>query len=669
MSADDSTSQARLYPWRMPQPFCSTTEVLEKMYPLMVYNSLTRSKVRFIPKDPKTVTWYQCGPTVYAESHMGHARTYLSLDIIARIARDFLGYNVVLCQNVTDVDDKIILRSSERGIPFRELASKYEAEFSEDMSSLGVQLPDITTRVSEYIPEIISYIEKLIANGVAYASNGSVYFSVADFEKAGHKYGKLMPEQIGNTILLAEGEGALTDCTEKRATQDFVLWKRTKDHTNDNIVEPSWTSPWGQGRPGWHIECSVMSNSALNKFGGSTVDIHAGGVDLKFPHHENEIAQSEGFSGSHQWVNYWLHTGHLNIKGMKMSKSLKNFITIREALEMHTARQIRFCFLLHKYNAPMDYADSTMTQAVNIERIFSEYFHNTKALLRRLGDLSSTVQHVGPAEEALLARLEEAKEQVRACLLDDFDTPRAVSVLTELIRDCNKYVESGTATPISASTEMAALPENCLSSVVLSSVARYVTTILSTFGLVPTGSDIGFPITEAGDGAQGGSKEAILTPYLDVLTEFRQAVRIAAMKGDTKAVLKIADQLRDDILPVLGVRMEDKGSGADVVTVWKLDDPETMRKERAQKEAARAEKEKQKEEMARLAAEREARAAIPPGQMFLSMTDLYSAFDELGVPTMDKAGEPLSKGVLKKLGKEYAKQKEVHEKYLEKQAK
>jgi cysteinyl-tRNA synthetase len=356
-----------------------------------------------------------------------------------------------------------------------------------------------------------------------------------------------------------------------------------------------------------------------------------------------------------------------------MSKSLKNFITIREALELHTSRQIRFCFLLHKYNSPMDYSDSTMIQAVNIEKIFSEYFHNVKALLRRLGDVAATVQHVGPAEDALLTKLEEAKNNVRACLLDDFDTPRAVSVLTELIRDTNKYIESGTAVPISSSTELAALPENGLSSVVLSSVARYITSILSTFGLVPASSDIGFPLFEssaAGEGADNvsSSKEALLTPYLDVLTAFRQEVRLAAMSGDTKAVLAIADKLRDDVLPNLGVRMEDKGSGKDVVTVWKLDNVETLRKERAQKEAARMEKEKQKEEMARVAAEREARAAIPPEQMFLSQTDLYSAFDEQGIPTVDKAGEALSKGVLKKLAKEFAKQKELHEKFLSKAA-
>jgi cysteinyl-tRNA synthetase len=232
--------------------------------------------------------------------------------------------------------------------------------------------------------EIIQYIVTLEEKGFAYKSNGSVYFDTAAFEKAGHKYGKLCPEQIGNSELLAEGEGALAaDAnSDKRNVSDFALWKKTKDHT-DGMVEPYWESPWGKGRPGWHIECSAMSGSALKSFGEGHLDVHAGGVDLKFPHHENEIAQSEGHDGCHQWTNYWLHTGHLNIKGSKMSKSLKNFTTIREALETHTARQIRFCFILHKYNDPMDYGDNTLNQAVNYEKIFSEYFHNVKAVLRR----------------------------------------------------------------------------------------------------------------------------------------------------------------------------------------------------------------------------------------------------------------------------------------------
>ena len=572
---------------------------------------------------------------------------------------------------------------------------------------MPVGTADMSTRVSEYVPEVIAYIQTLVDKGIAYESNGSVYFSVTAFEQQGHKYGKLMPEQVGNSDLLAEGEGALTADNEKKAASDFVLWKRTKVHQKaspvdtavagattaasaeaapaaaaptSEVKEPSWDSPWGPGRPGWHIECSVMSGFALRKFGGGTLDVHAGGVDLKFPHHENEIAQSEAYQGSHQWVNYWLHTGHVNIKGLKMSKSLKNFITIRAALECYTSRQIRFCFLLHKYNAPMDYSDATMTQAVNIEKIFAEYFHNVKALLRRLGDVSSTSQYVGPAEEAMFEQLEATKSQVRSALLDDFDTPSAVSFLAELVKECNKYMEKGTGSAGGSSGESTtAAVVNPISSVVLTSVAKFVTSILRTFGLVPSGADVGFPLMDSSAGStdgtaagtNGASKETLLTPFLDVLTNFRQEVRLAAIAGDTKSVLAIADKLRDDVLPELGVRMEDTGGGGggagDVISVWKLADPAVMRKERAQKEAARLEKERQKEEAARKAAEREERAKIPPQQMFLTDTELYSAFDTVtGLPTHDKQGEPLSKGVQKKLAKEQAKQKEAHDKYLAK---
>ena len=253
---------------------------MHRTYPLVVYNSLTRTKCRFIPENPERILWYQCGPTVYEVSHVGHARTYVSLDIVRRIMKKYLGYNLVVCQNITDIDDKIILRSSERGISFLDLAIKYENEFLEDMKSLGVQLPDIHTRVSEFIPEIIAYIEVLVAKNIAYVSNGSVYFSTSAFESQGHKYGKLKPESVGNSELLAEGEGALSGAvTEKRANTDFALWKKWKGDTTIN--EPSWPSPWGPGRPGWHIECSVMSHAALGKHNKGRLDVHAGGVDLK----------------------------------------------------------------------------------------------------------------------------------------------------------------------------------------------------------------------------------------------------------------------------------------------------------------------------------------------------------------------------------------------------
>jgi cysteinyl-tRNA synthetase len=547
--------------------------------------------------------------------------------------KDYLGYNIILCQNITDIDDKIIIRSSERQIGFRELAAQYEAEFMEDMASLGVPLPDMMTRVSEYIPEIVAFIETLISKGVAYEANGSVYFSTSSFELCGHVYGKLEPEKVGNADLLAEGEGALATNEDKRNPADFALWKKTKEHS-DGMTEPSWASPWGNGRPGWHIECSAMSKYALEKFGGTSLDVHAGGIDLKFPHHENEIAQSEGNIGCKQWTNYWFHTGHLHIKGFKMSKSLKNFITIRAALTRHSSRQIRFCFLLHKYNAPMDYGDDTMTQAVSIERIFSEFFHNVKAVLRRLG--ISGPQHVGALEANLLLVSEATKEGVRAALLDDFDTPRAINHLLELLRESNRYIENGE-----------------ISTVTLSNVAKYITSILRLFGLVPeAGGDIGFPLEAMGDGEGSFSKEQVLAPYLDVLTKFRESVRVAAISGDTAAVLRLADALRDDVLPDLGVRMEDKGSGADVVSVWKLDDPEVLRKEKALKIEAKAAKEAQRVEAERKKREKEEKAKISPDEMFKSQTGLYSAFDTTGRKEMQKQKELFDKYAAKESGGE-----------------
>jgi cysteinyl-tRNA synthetase len=285
-----------------------------------------------------------------------------------------------------------------------------------------------------------------------------------------------------------------------------------------------------------------------------------------------------------------------------------------------------------------------MNHAVSIDKIFSEYFHNVKAVLRRLG--LDGPQHVGEAEMALLQSLEEAKGAVRASLLDDFDTPKSVASLLDLVRECNRYLERD---------------DKGISTIVITNVARYITSILRTFGLVPDSIEIGFP--ETGSSNEGGGREQTLTPLLDVLTTFRETVRLAAISGDTKAVLGAADALRDNILPDLGVRMEDKGSGVDVVTVWKLDDPEVLLQERKLKEEAKAEKERQKLETLRKQREKEERSKISPESMFLSQTDIYSSFDSAtGLPTHDKAGEPLSKAAIKKLQKEQAKQAELYNK-------
>lgn len=244
------------------------------------------------------------------------------------------------------------------------------------MGALNIEVPDCLTRVSEYVPEIVDFVQKIIEAGFAYESNGSVYFTVDKFDQhKNHYYAKLVPEAVGNREALAEGEGSLAaSSSEKRSESDFALWKNSK------AGEPSWESPWGMGRPGWHIECSVMASDIM----GKTMDIHSGGVDLKFPHHDNELAQSEAHFGCDNWVQYFLHTGHLTISGCKMSKSLKNFITIREALTKNSARQIRLAFLLHAWDKTLDYSDNTLADAVQYERNMNEFFLNIKAAL--MGD-------------------------------------------------------------------------------------------------------------------------------------------------------------------------------------------------------------------------------------------------------------------------------------------
>uniref|UniRef100_A0A6U0T1A9 cysteine--tRNA ligase n=1 Tax=Eucampia antarctica TaxID=49252 RepID=A0A6U0T1A9_9STRA len=642
--------------WHNPTPENVTHDV-----GLMVMNSMTRKKERFVTIDgSRSVKWYMCGPTVYAPSHMGHARTYLGFDIIRRILSSHFGYDVTLVMNVTDIDDKIIQRANEQNIECDTLSKQFEAEFHEDMANLGVRPPDVLTRVTEYIDDIVTYIKTIVDKKMAYESNGSVYFDVNEFSNAdGMSYCKLEPEQINNAELLAEGEGKLTQdfATDKHSPRDFALWKKSKPG------EPSWDSPWGPGRPGWHIECSVMASDIFSQLSGlpsaedcgnaCRMDIHSGGVDLKFPHHDNEMAQAEAHSGCNQWVNYFVHAGHLHIKGFKMSKSLKNFITIRDALENNTARQIRLCFLLHKYNAPMDYGDNTMSHSLVTEKLFVEFFHNVKAVLRE-GNIIN-IQRWDESARQLQNTLSDIKSRVDAALRDDFDTPASINALSDLVKATNLYLDSCVARQIT--------PVNLL----LRNAAVYITHIFRIFGLIPdsAGGEIGFPIGGAGDAAD---LEEALTPVLDSLMQFRASVRDFARVKDTGGVLSECDKFRDDVLPVLGIRLEDKTGGK---SVWKLADPNELMKEREQRELEKQRKLEEKRKAVEEKAKKDALNKLSPEEFMKQLTlddnglSKYSKFDDTtGVPTHLHDGEQLTKGQQKKAKKEFEGQRKKYEKYL-----
>lgn len=567
--------------------------------------------------------------------------------------------------NITDLDDKIITRANEQNISCDELTKQFEFEFHEDMEALGVAPPNVLTRVTEYMDAIVKYIETIVERGLAYESNGSVYFSVDDFDKVeGMHYCKLEPEQIDNAKLLAEGEGKLTQdfVSDKRSPRDFALWKKSKEG------EPKWDSPWGEGRPGWHIECSVMASDVFAQLSGGSsaeeivandngdlcrMDIHSGGVDLKFPHHDNEMAQAEAHSGCLQWVNYFVHAGHLHIKGFKMSKSLKNFITIRQAMENNTPRQIRLCFLLHKYNAPMDYGDNTMSHAMAIEKIFVNFFHNVKAVLRA-GKITDVQRWDVDARE-LQNAVEKAKVEVDNALKDDFDTPACMTALADLVKATNLYL-------LKFETDQERKPVN----LVIKNSAKYVTKIFKTFGLIPenSGVEIGFPV--GGSDGGGANREETLTPVLNALIDFRSNVREKARQKDFMGVLQECDNFRDGALPPLGISLSDKTGGQ---SDWKLADPEELLKEQEQKKLEAQRKEEEKKAAEAEKALKDEMNKISPEEFMKkltldddSATLKYAKFDDTGMPTHFHDGEPLNKSQLKKASKEFQTQKKKYEK-------
>lgn len=379
-----------------------------------IFNSMTRRKEEFVPIEPGKVRMYACGPTVYNLIHVGNARPIILFDVLRRYL-EYRGYEVTFVQNFTDVDDKIIKRANEEGISSREVAEKYIAEYFKDAKALGVCPATIHPRATETMDEIIDLVRTLVDKGYAYAvPSGDVYFRTLKFPG----YGKLSHQPIEDLQ-----SGARIDVNdEKENPLDFALWKAAKPG------EPSWDSPWGKGRPGWHIECSAMNRKYL----GPTIDIHCGGEDLQFPHHENEIAQSEAANGV-PFVHYWMHNGFLNIDNKKMSKSLGNFFTVRDAAAAYGYEPIRFFMLSAHYRTPLNYSAESLQQAqAALERLYT-----ARDNLRFLAEHGAEGE-MTPAEREVLDAAESFRERFDAAMDDDFNTADAVSVLFEVVRAANK---------------------------------------------------------------------------------------------------------------------------------------------------------------------------------------------------------------------------------------
>ncbi|KAF2858568.1 hypothetical protein K470DRAFT_272319 [Piedraia hortae CBS 480.64] len=773
-------------------PWAAPTSKKEPLHPLKIHNSLTRTKNQFIPIDPegRKVSWYACGPTVYDDAHLGHARNYVSTDIVRRIMQEFFKYDVEFVMNITDVDDKIILAARQqhlltrwldqhesvddevheattqalrayvaKNLPlienseptnfeeranvayghvkeglgldkksppgdaeakvkmhlrtaeaaaralnqsesslesfsrdasgvllpyidakekhtvsgddhgiFTALTKRYEQRFFEDMDSLNVRRPDKITRVTEYGPQIVDFVKQIESHGFAYEHQGSVYYDTTAWESSGGAYARLEPANRNNKELQQDGEGSLAAKTTgfKRSGADFALWKASKEG------EPSWESHWGKGRPGWHIECSAMASDVL----GKQLDIHSGGIDLAFPHHDNELAQSEAYwastgSESKQWVNYFIHMGHLSIQGSKMSKSLKNFTTVRDALAKGdwTPRSIRIAFLLGSWHDGLELTESYIQAGRSWEeRMDTAFLRMREVELRQRPNMNRLSLYDSSLNQALT----KAKKDVYDAFCDSFDTPRAMRAMTDLVGEYNV-----TKDPSDNSTL---------------AVGRWLTEMMIILGLSErqeparigwTGIEIPeeaqqyiYPLSHLRDQVRTQAIAGKITvkiptpdtskppnPYAEALITFHRTLTdLHARSAPAKEYLAACDHVRNETLWNLGIYLEDREApqGALVRPL-----SQSKRDERAKKEEAAASKAAEKER-ARLKAEqaekaRKEQAKIDPKTMF--KTEEYSAWDDDGIPTKDTKGETLPKSRTKKLKKEFEAQKKAFEAY------
>jgi len=386
---------------------------------MQIYNTLTKKKEDFVPLNPPVVTMYMCGPTVYDYFHIGNARSFIMSDIVRRYL-DYKGYQVKFIMNLTDIEDKIIRKANEQKTSAQSVSEFYTNAFFEDLKKLRVKKADFYPKATAHVEDMIELIDELEQKGIAYNVNGDVYYDITKFIEYGKLSGKKIEElEAGSRVEVSD---------QKRNPLDFALWKKAKEG------EPSWDSPWGKGRPGWHIECSAMSQKHL----GETIDIHAGGNDLIFPHHENEIAQSEGAKGK-QFVRYWIHFGFLNIQNEKMSKSLGNFFTARDVLARHSVEAIRLFFSQTHYRGPLNFSDELLEAAQKgVDKIIN--------LAQRLNE---EILKKDDNENETEIDIQNFVKDFEAAMDDDFNTPQAVAVIFDFVKEVNKILDQ---TSLSKST-------------------------------------------------------------------------------------------------------------------------------------------------------------------------------------------------------------------------
>lgn len=494
---------------------------------IRIYDTMARKKRPFVPVEEGKVGMYVCGPTVYNYIHIGNARTFISFDTIRRYLM-WRGYEVTFVQNITDVDDKIIAKSLEEGRSAAEVAAEYAQAFIDDMHAAGVLDPDIRPRATEEIDAMIALVEKLIENGHAYEVEGDVYFAVRSYEKYGQLSNRKIDEmESGHRELRADGQGLEE---RKRDPLDFALWKAAKPG------EPSWDSPWGKGRPGWHIECSAMSEKYL----GLPFDIHGGGADLAFPHHENERAQSEAACGC-TFANYWIHGGMLQINSEKMSKSLGNFLLLRDVLKTTDPRVLRMLMLQTHYRSPLDFSDERLLEAQSALTRLVNFVTNTEWLCSNPAQDPSTldVDQYRQAVDAMRSSFIEAMD-------DDFNTAGALGAIFTFVSEANTLLSDTCVC--------------CVNAEAVEEGAKAVEELLAVLGI---------DLNDAQEEGEENTEEVValassLAGYSGTESEEAiQALLDCRQNARTEKNFALADQIRDE-LGALGFTVEDTPQGARV---------------------------------------------------------------------------------------------------------